>query len=63
MVPLVRVEAVPEETTLAGAIEIVRREGFSRIPVFHKRIFNIVGVRARLRSARGAGLEPPGRAR
>jgi CBS domain containing-hemolysin-like protein len=38
------VEAVPEETTLAGVIEIVRREGFTRIPVFHQRIFNIVGV-------------------
>ena len=44
MVPLVRVEAVPEETSLAGAIEIVRREGFTRLPVFHNRIFNIVGV-------------------
>ncbi len=44
MVPLVRVEAVPEETTLAGVIELVRREGFTRIPVFQERIFNIVGV-------------------
>jgi putative hemolysin len=44
MVPLVRVEAVPEETTIAGAIEVVRREGFTRIPVFHERIFDIVGV-------------------
>ena len=44
MVPLVRVEAAPETTTLAGVIELVRREGFTRIPVFHERIFNIVGV-------------------
>lgn len=44
MVPLVRVEAVPEETTLAGVIEVVRREGFTRIPVFHQHIFDIVGV-------------------
>jgi putative hemolysin len=44
MVPLVKVEAVPEETTIAGAIEVVRREGFTRIPVFHQRIFDIVGV-------------------
>jgi putative hemolysin len=44
MVPLVRVDAVPEETTLAAAIETVRREGFSRIPVFQRRITNIVGV-------------------
>ena len=44
MVPLVRVDAVPEETTLAAAIETVRREGFSRLPVFRSRITDIVGV-------------------
>ena len=44
MVPLVRVDAVPQETTLAAAIETVRREGFSRLPVFRGRITDIVGV-------------------
>jgi magnesium and cobalt exporter, CNNM family len=44
MVPLVRIEAVSGDTTLAGVIEVVRAEGFSRIPVFHERVFNIVGV-------------------
>ncbi len=44
MVPLVGVDAIPEETSLAGAIETVRREGFSRIPVFRRRITDIVGV-------------------
>jgi putative hemolysin len=44
MVPLVNVQAVPEETTIAGAIEVVRREAFTRIPVFHERIFDLVGV-------------------
>jgi CBS domain containing-hemolysin-like protein len=44
MVPLIRVEGMPEETTIADAIELVRREGFTRIPVFEKRIVNIVGV-------------------
>ena len=44
MVPLVRVEAVALETTLAEAAEIARRTGFSRIPVFDKRIVNIVGL-------------------
>lgn len=44
MVPLVRVEAVGEETSLAAAIEVVRREGFSRLPVFRNRIVDIVGV-------------------
>ncbi len=44
MVPLVRVEALPDDTTLAAAIETVRREGFTRIPVFRRRITDIVGV-------------------
>jgi putative hemolysin len=44
MVPLVQVDAIPEETTLAGAIEAVRRDGFSRIPVFRNRITDIVGI-------------------
>jgi putative hemolysin len=44
MVPLVRVAAIANEVTLAAAIELLRRDGFTRIPVFHERIFNIVGV-------------------
>jgi len=44
MVPLVRVEAIPQESTLAGAIEAVRRVGFSRLPVFSNRITDIIGV-------------------
>jgi len=44
MVPLVKIDALPEETTIAGAIEAVRRDGYTRIPVFHERIFDIVGV-------------------
>ena len=44
MVPLVQVVAIPETTTLDAAIEIVRREGHSRIPVFRSRITDIVGV-------------------
>ncbi|HVN89336.1 MAG TPA: hemolysin family protein [Candidatus Binataceae bacterium] len=44
MVPLVRVEAMPEQTTIAEAIEFVRREGYTRIPVFQNRIVNIIGI-------------------
>ncbi len=44
MVPLVRVEAVSDDTPLAGVIEVVRREGFTRLPVFNERIVNITGV-------------------
>ncbi len=44
MVPLVRVVAVPEDSGLAAAIEVVRREGYSRLPVFRTRITDITGV-------------------
>ncbi len=44
MVPLVRIEAVPDDASLASAAEVARREGFSRLPVFHGRIFDLIGV-------------------
>jgi magnesium and cobalt exporter, CNNM family len=44
MVPLMRVVGVAEESPLSQAIEIVGREGFSRLPVFRGRITDIVGV-------------------
>ncbi len=44
MVPLVQVVAIPEDTRLDAAIELVRREGHSRIPVFRRRITDLVGV-------------------
>ena len=44
MVPLMRVDAVPYDVTLAAAIGAVRRAGFSRLPVFRERITDIVGV-------------------
>jgi putative hemolysin len=44
MVPLVQVVAMPEDTRLDAAIEIVRREGHSRIPVFRRRITDLVGI-------------------
>ncbi len=44
IVPLVQVVAMPEDTRLDAAIELVRREGHSRIPVFRRRITDLVGV-------------------
>jgi putative hemolysin len=44
MVPLVRVEAVATTLSQAETIEVVRREGFSRLPVYEGKILNIVGV-------------------
>ena len=44
MVPLVDVAALPETATPDDAIRLIQERGFSRIPVFTDRVFNIVGV-------------------
>jgi len=44
MVPLVRVAAIPDTTTVAQALEEFRATHFSRLPVYHRRIDNLVGV-------------------
>jgi putative hemolysin len=44
MVPLVDVAALPETATRADAVRLIQERGFSRIPVFTDRVFNIVGV-------------------
>ena len=43
MTPLVDVHAVDEEGTVADAVDLVLREGYSRIPVYRDRIDNIIG--------------------
>ncbi len=44
MVPLVRVAAIPDTATVAQALEEFRATRFSRLPVYHRRIDNLVGV-------------------
>jgi CBS domain containing-hemolysin-like protein len=44
MVPLVDVAALPETATPAEAVRLIQERGFSRIPVFVDRVFNLVGV-------------------
>jgi len=44
MVPLVDVAALPETATPADAVRLIQERGFSRLPVFTDRVFNIVGV-------------------
>ena len=44
MVPLVQVDGLPEGSTLDAAIAALRREGHSRMPVFRRRITDIIGV-------------------
>ncbi len=44
MIPLVDVAALEDETLVAEAREIVQREGYSRYPVFHERVDNMIGI-------------------
>jgi Mg2+/Co2+ transporter CorC len=43
-VPLVHVAAVGDDLAVGDAIHRIRRDRFSRLPVFHVRMFDIVGV-------------------
>jgi CBS domain containing-hemolysin-like protein len=44
MVPLVRVAAIPDTLNAAQALEEFRNTRFSRLPVYHHRIDNLIGV-------------------
>lgn len=44
MVPLVRVAALPDTASVTQALEEFRTSRFSRLPVYHRRIDNLVGV-------------------
>jgi CBS domain containing-hemolysin-like protein len=44
MVPLIRVAAIPDTLTVGQALEEFRASRFSRLPVYHRRIDNLIGV-------------------
>jgi putative hemolysin len=44
MVPLVRVAAIPDSLTIGQALEEFRTTRFARLPVYHHRIDNLIGV-------------------
>ncbi|MEW6387550.1 MAG: hemolysin family protein [Thermodesulfobacteriota bacterium] len=44
MIPLISVAAVPDTLTIPQALEEFRTTRFSRLPVYHRRIDNLVGV-------------------
>lgn len=44
MVPLIEVVSVPETATVADAVAIAAENGFSRLPVYRKRVDRMVGV-------------------
>jgi putative hemolysin len=58
MVPLVRVAAIPDTATVAQALEEFRATRFSRLPVYHRRIDNLVGVLHDFDLLGRAGLRP-----
>jgi putative hemolysin len=43
MTPLVDVKAVPEDATVADAIQVVLQQGHSRLPVYRERVDNMIG--------------------
>jgi len=44
MVPLVRLEAASNKSTVGEIIQIIKRTGYSRIPVYDQEIYNIKGI-------------------
>ena len=57
MVPLVDVAALPRTATPDEAVRLVQERGFSRLPVYTDRVFNIVGVVTSMDLlSRGAGV-------
>ncbi|GAB6094953.1 CNNM domain-containing protein [Desulfatiferula olefinivorans] len=44
MVPLIAVSALPINATVADAAELIRKTGFSRIPIYRDNIINLVGM-------------------
>jgi putative hemolysin len=44
MVPLVEMVGISQDSSVQDAVELLARAGYSRLPVFSKRIDNIVGI-------------------
>ena len=44
MVPLIQTYAISDAATVQEANQIANETGFSRLPVFHERMFNLIGI-------------------
>ncbi len=44
MVPLIQTYAISDTATVQEANQIANETGFSRLPVFHERMFNLIGI-------------------
>jgi CBS domain containing-hemolysin-like protein len=58
MVPLVDVAALSQTATPDDAVRLIQERGFSRIPVYTDRIFNMVGVVTAMDLLRRGGMAP-----
>ena len=44
MVPLIQMTALKDTATLTEAHDVANDSGFSRMPIFHERIYNLIGI-------------------
>ena len=44
MVPLIQMSAIKDTATLVEAHDVANDSGFSRVPVFHERMYNLIGI-------------------
>jgi CBS domain containing-hemolysin-like protein len=44
MVPLIKIESAQNKSIVGDVIQMIKRTGYSRIPVYEKDVFNIIGV-------------------
>lgn len=58
MVPLVDVTALPEDATSEEAIATISARGFSRLPIFRERVFEVVGMVTAMDLLRSGAQEP-----
>jgi CBS domain containing-hemolysin-like protein len=56
MVPRTEIVAVPEDTTVAGVVELLRQSPFTRLPVYRDDLDHVVGV-VHVKDVVGAPLE------
>ena len=58
MVPMVDVAALPEMATPDDCVRLIAERGFSRIPIYADRIFNVVGVATAMDLLRQGAVVP-----
>ena len=44
MVPLIHISAISDTATIKEVLAIANESGFSRLPVFHERMYNLIGI-------------------